>query len=107
MTTLFRANKETILATGYKNMKILPKAESFPASVVNQVLAQTGCQGLRIYYGMDPTLKVHAILVGYDATDKDILPPTVTLTEADPSGLIVERGVRCPDTCPPPSVLNP
>jgi len=106
MTTLYRANRELILTQSAKNKQILPTCESFSLAVVNQVLTQAGCQGLRVYYGMDPSLKLHAILVGYDSQDRDMLPPLNTEAE-DSGGPIVERGTRCPDICPPPSPLNP
>jgi hypothetical protein len=79
--------------------------------------------GVRIYYGMDDTLGLHAIIVGVDAQNRDILPAattsttlssstlsTATTTEdgvtTDETGIILDEGIRCPPTCPPPSDMN-
>lgn len=104
MTTLYRADKEVILATDYQNQNILPNSETFNRNAFDTLLAKEGCAGLRIYYGMDENLKLHAIIVAVNAANEDILPAlaSVIVNEED----IVEEGQRCPDLCPPPSPLN-
>jgi hypothetical protein len=104
MTTLYRSDKETILATAYQNQDILPLSETFNRDAFDTLLAKEGCEGLRIYYGMDENLNVHAIIVAVNEENEDILPDSTqnTITEND----IVEEGQRCPDLCPPPSALN-
>ena len=102
MTTRFRDEKEGILDTEYQNENILANSETFQRGVIDQVLEQSGCTGLRVYYGMDEELRVHAILVGVNSSNADIL----TLMEND-QPLIVEDGTRCPEDCPPTSDLNP
>jgi hypothetical protein len=99
MTTLYRAEKENILAEEYRGQNILARCETFDKSQFEDLLKQDGCTGVRIYYGMDTNLKVHAIIVGVDDSDTDLLP----------SGeeFIIEDGVRCPEDCPPSSDLNP
>jgi hypothetical protein len=104
MTALFRQERENILATAYRGQNILAKAESFERSAIEALLAKTGCEGLRIYYGMDESLKVHAILVGFDSEDNDILPQDSLTGGGD--DYIVENGIRCPDLCPPDSPIN-
>jgi hypothetical protein len=110
MTTLYRIEKENILALPFKNQNILCKSETFARDVFDIVLAQPGCTGLRIYYGMDGALKVHAIVVGINSSDEDILFPAAgeskmrSLDNGDEG--IIETGNRCPDDCPPPSPLN-
>jgi hypothetical protein len=111
MTTLYRLEKENILAVPFKNQNILCKSETFARDVFDSVLAQPGCTGLRVYYGMDPTFKVHAIVVGVNNNNEDILPSalssksrTLSLTGGDEG--IIETGNRCPDDCPPESDLN-
>ncbi|SDC79283.1 hypothetical protein [Niabella drilacis] len=105
MTRRYRQNSEAILAAGFQNHNILPLCETFDRAAIDALLAQPGCTGLRIYYGMDTELKVHAILVGSDASNTDILPPnSIVKTEED--GYIMEQSIRCPPTCPPESPLN-
>ena len=101
MTTLYRQDRETILANAYKNQNILPKCETFDRDVFDTVLKQNGCEGLRIYYSMDANNKVHAIIVGVNAGDEDML----TMGN-DVDAAIIENARRCPDDCPPPSALN-
>jgi len=107
MTTLYRNQKEKILDPVYRDKNVLAKCETFDRDVFDALLAQPGCTGLRIYYGMDTGLKVHAIVVGVNSKNEDILPlgtgGDLSLTD---EGSIVEEGKRCPDDCPPPSPLN-
>lgn len=119
MTTLYRQQKEVILKEEFTGQNILCLSETFDRAVFDQVLAQTGCTALRIYYGMDRELKIHAIIVGVNENNEDILP---VLSSTDPSHApattteddddnddsgIIETGQRCPDYCPPASDLNP
>ncbi len=103
MTTAYRNQKESLLTSNYTNQGILPLSETFNRSAIDSVLASEGCAALRIYYGMDENLKIHAILVGVTDTNEDILPLFSRLEGDD---TIVETGQRCPDLCPPPSPLN-
>ena len=98
MTTLYRQYKETILATTYKNLNILPKCETFDRADLDDILRQNDCVGIRVYYGMDSNYKMHATIVGVDSYDADILPSG--------SEKILEQGKRCPTDCPPTSPLN-
>ena len=104
MTTLYRSDKEAILATAYQNQNILPDSETFNRNAFDTLLAKEGCAGLRIYYGMDENLKVHALIVAVYEDNEDILPALASATVIDED--IVEEGQRCPDLCPPPSPLN-
>jgi hypothetical protein len=100
MAASYRTNKETILASAYQNQNILAVCETFDRSQIDDILAQSGCTGLRIYYGMDSNDKVHAILVGVDSNEADIIFPGTD------DSLIAEQGKRCPTDCPPSSDLN-
>lgn len=99
MTETYRDNKERILDTQYQSSNILPICETFSRDAFETLLAKTDCASIRIYYGMDEDLKVHAIVVAADEYGNDVLPST-------PGDDIVERGNRCPDLCPSPSPLN-
>lgn len=102
MTSDYRTNRENILDSSYKGLDILPVSETFDLTELLSVIEQTGCVGLRIYYGMDENMLVHAILVGVDENDEDILPsdPDAKNTQ------IMEHSLRCPNVCPPSSRLN-
>lgn len=105
MTTLYRQEKENILATAYKNQNILPLSETFERAAIDAILQQQGCTAFRIYYGMTENLLVHAILVGVNENNEDILPSTQTsLTNEE--DIICEQSIRCPEECPEPSPLN-
>ena len=109
MTRLYREQRNALLREGLGDKNILPFSETFDRAAFDALLAQPGCTALRIYYGMDPTLKVHAITVGVNAKNEDLLPGegnvVASATEEEPP--IVEAGTRCPEDCPPPSLLNP
>ncbi len=104
MTTLYRSKHEQILQPGFRNQNILPLSEGFDRSAFDVLLAKPGCAGLRIYYGMDNSLQLHAIIVATDSAGNDLLPLTKALeTEGED---IIEKGNRCPDLCSDPSPLN-
>ncbi len=108
MTTLYRQQKENILATAYKDQNILPISETFDRAAMDTLLAETGCAAVRIYYGMSEDLLIHAIIVGVDENNEDILPSNenVLSSSAETDESILEQGVRCPEDCAPPSPLN-
>lgn len=108
MTTLYRQEKENILAIPFKGQNILARCETFDRVVFDTLLAKTGCAAIRIYYGMDTELKVHAIVVAVNDQNEDILPTGGMGSAAmDGDGDIGEQAYRCPPECPPPSGLNP
>ena len=107
MTALYRQQKEDILGSAYQNQGILPICETFDRAAFDAVLNQAACTGIRIYYGMDNELKVHAIIAGVNDNDEDILPAqSNSMNETTEDVSIIERGTRCPDICPPESELN-
>ena len=106
MTTLYRTENEKILEAPYRGKGILARCETIERQFIETLLAKPDCAALRIYYGMDDSLKVHAIVIAVNEKDEDILPVdgmVMAITEED----IVEESRRCPDDCPPPSPLNP
>lgn len=102
MASVYRADKETILATSFQAQNILPDSETFNRNAFDALLAISGCEGIRIYYGMDSDSKIHAIAVAVNEDNEDILPSSPTLV----TNYVVEEGQRCPDLCPPASALN-
>lgn len=101
MTTRFRSEKENILKPEFQGNDLLLICETFDKSSFESLLAQTGCQKIRIYFSMDASMKVRAIAVAVNSSDEDILPSGGT-TDV----VIVEEGLPCPEFCPPPSALN-
>ena len=104
MTTMFRARKGQILNPAFS--KALSISETFNRNIFDELLAQPGAAGIRIYYGMDSGMAVHAILVAVDSTGNDILPSSTTTTTSTDSGTIGEVGQTCPPNCVS-SPLNP
>lgn len=105
MTTEYRTNREKMLEPSYQGKGTMPTCETFDKDLVEKVINQDGCVGLRIYFGMDGDDLVDVILVGVDGDDKDMLPPSASATEENEN--ILENGIRCPVVCPPKSDLNP
>lgn len=105
MTNRYRENKEEILREEYKDQNILCFSETFDREAIDALLLQPDCTSIRIYYGMDEEKKVHAILVGVNASNEDILSPLPSVLATE-DAVIVETGGRCPEYCPPDSPLN-
>ncbi len=102
MTSTYRTERENILGTNFQNLDLLPLSETFNRNALDVLLAKSGCAGIRIYYGMDENLLVHAILVAVNEENEDILPGSSLTEEED----VAEIGQRCPVNCPPASELN-
>lgn len=106
MTTLYRNEQENILAEEFRGKNILARSETFDRQSVEALLAKTGCEKMRIYYGMDSELKVHAILVAVNSNNEDILP-AMQANVKDGEYYLWDDTDRCPTICPPDSPLNP
>lgn len=68
-------------------------AHFFGNDILNQLLAQEGCVGIRMYYGIQDGAK-ELVLVGVDADENDLLE------------LIVDRSMPCPKLCSTANPLN-
>lgn len=80
----------------------MPYSERFNKDAVLALLNQRGASGIRIYLGKDSLGQVRMILVGTDASNKDILPKRErmqALKSASEEGIIMETGQRCPTIC--------
>ena len=109
MIRTYREKKATILQPEYADSNVLPHSETFNREAFDRLMAQPGCAGVRIYYGMDEQLNVHAIVIGVNENNEDLLPSTDSTGSSEPTGepLILEEAVRCPPNCPEGSVLYP
>lgn len=96
MIKTYKDTKPLILREG-QSSDVLPLCETFTADHVRSLLEQTGCGGLRVYFGMDDSKNVKLVLVGVDDNDKDICEGT---------NAFLDKGARCPSNCPPDSPLN-
>jgi hypothetical protein len=70
------------------------KAFLFGNVKINEILNQSGCVGIRIYYGMvpnaDAVMKPQLIIVGTDSYGNDMTS----------NGKILDLGLPCPIDCP-------
>jgi hypothetical protein len=101
MTTLYRAQRNRILGLEWQGKDLLSISDTFDRTALDRLLAQPGCTAVRIYYGMEETLQVHAVVVGVNANDQDILPMPET-----PDAEILDVSKLCPPFCAPESPLN-
>jgi hypothetical protein len=110
MNADYRTNRELILKTEYQGKDILCICETFQKGQVQTLLDKSGCAALRVYYGMDDSMKVHAVLCAVDENNADILPPKTEVRSrsltVDGDDFTLENAQRCPEECPPPSQLN-
>lgn len=61
---------------------------------IEQILAQSDCQGLRMYFAKESDGSTTLVVVGADSNQNDQL------------NLIFERTTRCPETCGSTNPLN-
>jgi len=103
MTTMYREKREQILTPQYQGSDVLPFSETFNRDAFDQLLSTPGCAGIRIYYGMDTTMKIHAVMVAVDNSNEDLLPVSSGESlagESTDEPVIIEEGQRCPPICP-------
>lgn len=117
LTQKFREVREKISIPGQAGIDLFPVSETFSREGFDALLAQPGCTSVRIYYGLDDQ-GLHAVIVGVDANNRDILAPltiSTNSTTADISEtttttgdeIILDEGIRCPPSCPTTSNLTP
>lgn len=71
-----------------KNASCQREAHLFGRDNIEALLGQTGCQGIRVYHGIDPdTHSKEVILVGVDASGNDM------------TNMILDLSLPCPDRC--------
>lgn len=73
-----------------------PKCFFFGSDKLQSVMDQEGCIGVRMYRGFDVVRnEQNVVIVGVDASGNDMT-----------SGLLLDRGARCPTDCDSTSPLN-
>lgn len=70
------------------------KAHFFGKDILNSILGQTGCMGIRMYYGIDTDGVKQLVIVGVDADGHDL------------TNLVGDLSTRCPTVCDADSALN-
>ena len=66
----------------------------FPREVIDQLLAQPNCAGIRFYFGSKSDGSLALVLVGIDANEKDMT-----------DGIMVDDHFPCPPFCDDSSTL--
>lgn len=64
------------------------KSHFFGSQILQKLLEQEGCVGIRMYHALDDNKKKQLILVGVDENGNDM-----------ESGLVADRAVVCPPDC--------
>jgi len=90
-------NDAAALTRRYQNDagKDAPKCALFLRPLIDEVLAQPGCSGIRIYYGRGATGEDTLVLVGVDQKGNDMT-----------SGTLLEDPFFCPPWCGGGNSLN-
>ena len=70
------------------------KGHFFGKDILNEILDQEGCVGIRMYYGINSDEERELVLVGVDANEND-------MTE-----LVVDLSCPCPNRCGTENKLN-
>ena len=71
------------------------KAHFFGKEIIQRILDQDGCVGIRCYYALDENGVQQMIMVGADKDENDLY-----------NGIIAEKAIKCPPYCPKGSPLN-
>jgi hypothetical protein len=70
-------------------------ATSFGKTALNKILSQSGCIGIRMYYGRTDNDDPAMVLVGIAQNGNDLI-----------GGELAELGADCPPFCASPNALN-
>ncbi len=70
------------------------KGHFFGKDILQDILDQEGCMGIRMYYGLDEDGNKELVLVGADADENDL------------TALVADLSMPCPGVCGNANVLN-
>ena len=70
------------------------KGHFFGKEILQELLDQEGCMGIRMYYGISPEDRKELVLVGAKANEDDM------------TDLVVDLSTPCPNHCGINSILN-
>lgn len=71
-----------------------PLAIFYGKTKLNELLNQTDCVGIRVYFATDENGNKQLVLAGAKANKDDI------------TTLVLDGGLKCPDNCGSPNALN-
>ncbi|HEY3429237.1 MAG TPA: hypothetical protein VGK39_01090 [Cyclobacteriaceae bacterium] len=75
------------------------QAHYFGSDILQQILGQSDCIGIRIYYGIDDAGNKQLMLIGVDSNGENLIPSAgARLVEGD--NIIGDASFPCPNTCP-------
>lgn len=77
-----------------KSMGGITQAHYFGRNNIDNILAQQGCVGVRVYRGIDVKGDHQLMIVGVDASGDDML------------GMIADLSTPCPNSCSSANPLN-
>lgn len=72
-----------------------PRGHVFGRDIIDQILAQQGCEGIRIYNAINDDHELTLVLVGVDALGNDM-----------DAGIVADFSLPCPDMCGMSNPLN-
>jgi len=81
------------------------RAGLFPCKEFEDLMAQKGCAGIRIYLGCHEDDALSLIMVGVNAEGQDMVAGVAGLTENE-GGEVVQDSIPCPPFCNDGSPLN-
>jgi hypothetical protein len=77
----------------------------FGHEIIEQILAEKGAVGIRIYYALDEKGEKQLLLVGTDKNGENLLPSSLKLNSARAAGenIVADMSYPCPSMCAPPT----
>jgi len=79
------------------------RSHYFGREILDQILQQRGCTGIRLFYALDDKQARQLLIAGVDAQGNTQLPASPGITPGDFS--ILDFSFPCPPVCPPGSDL--
>jgi hypothetical protein len=75
------------------------RSHYFGRNVIDNILSQPGCTGLRIYYALKDNGEKVLIISGVDSNGNNQLPSSQTVTPGE--NILADYSWPCPNFCPP------
>ncbi|MGC4021192.1 MAG: hypothetical protein QM734_04250 [Cyclobacteriaceae bacterium] len=75
-------------------------AHFFGHEILNQILGENDCIGIRMYYALNNSGVQQILLVGVNSKGQNILPSQINGKETDGGGSVGDMSYPCPSYCP-------
>lgn len=92
--TITLATGKDLTARFRTNFSSQPKGRFFGKEILNSILNQSNCQGIRMYFGQDNNGVLQLVLCGADENGNDML------------NVIADISIACPSVCSSANDLN-